>query len=185
MFLGGGMFYYTVGFVILFLITISFFLKLKLTQDKIIYCLFLIYILGAISKVYFPIPFEHGFLEIFKEMRPLDNNIDWINLIPFKGAFGRHIKHSFLNILLFVPLGTFTYYFSKKIKTTFIVVIISTFVIEISQLLANILYGFAYRIVDINDIIFNITGGIIGMIIMIVIFKVNLNLFGINFKNKD
>lgn len=171
MFIGGGLLYYTVGFVILFLITITLFLKLKSLIDRIVYCLLLIYILGAISKVYLPIPFQPMTLEIFKETAPLDNSMYWINLIPFKGAFGYQIKQSFLNILLFVPLGAFTYYFSKKIKTTLFVVIISTFMIEISQLLANILYGFVYRMVDINDIIFNTVGGIIGMVMMMVIFK--------------
>lgn len=174
MFNGGGLFYYTVyytvGFVILFLITISFFFKLKSMQDRIVYCLLLIYILGAISKVYFPIPFQASTLEMNRDFWPLSST-EWINVIPFKGIYGYQIKNSFLNVLLFVPLGVFAYYFSRKIRTTLIIVIISTFMIEISQGLADILYGFVYRIVDINDIIFNIVGGIIGMVMMMIIFK--------------
>ncbi|WP_399388617.1 VanZ family protein [Thermoanaerobacterium sp. CMT5567-10] len=57
---------------------------------------------------------------------------------------------------------------------------ITSFCIEITQLLVSLIYGFAYKICDINDFILNVFGALIGYIsfkILLPIFKKDNHLF--------
>lgn len=79
-----------------------------------------------------------------------------INLIPFNDGFSLSF---ILNILLFIPLGFLCPLISKnyqRIKSILLIVFILSFSIEISQLFT------LYRATDINDLITNIIGTIIG-----------------------
>ena len=88
------------------------------------------------------------------------------NLVPFKEIFRYEItSESFLkqvvgNILLFVPLGYFvTYYCNiKSIVGITIISLLSSTTIEIVQ-------RFIGRSVDIDDVILNVFGGIIGYLL--------------------
>lgn len=92
-----------------------------------------------------------------------ENEYVGMNLIPFKEIF-RYDYGSDLffrqvvgNILLFVPFGFFVSYYTriKKIGTMFLMSVISSLVIEVVQY-------FIGRSFDIDDIILNVTGAIIG-----------------------
>ena len=88
------------------------------------------------------------------------------NLVPFKEIFRYEItSEAFLkqvvgNILLFVPLGYFvTYYCNiKSIVGITIISLLSSTTIEIVQ-------RFIGRSVDIDDVILNVFGGIIGYLL--------------------
>lgn len=92
------------------------------------------------------------------------------NLIPFK-EICRYDIHSKLfiknivgNILLFIPLGTFITY-KLDIKHFYIIIITSLYFsvcIEIIQLLIG-------RVFDIDDILLNVFGGLIGYNIYIIL----------------
>lgn len=79
-----------------------------------------------------------------------------LNLIPFSDGFSLSF---ILNILLFMPLGFLCPFISKhyeNIKTTFWIGFGFSFFIEIAQLFT------LHRATDINDLLTNITGTIIG-----------------------
>lgn len=84
-----------------------------------------------------------------------------INLIPFRDClfqFGDYARQIILNILLFVPLGIFLPYFTKKnfIKTVTYCAVISLF-IETAQPWITL-----YRVCDITDLITNTLGAALG-----------------------
>lgn len=100
----------------------------------------------------------------------LDYNPD-INLRLFKEIFRYKIgSYLFLqnivgNILLFIPFGSyFKYEFKLKLIYTLIITIIFSISIELVQLLIG-------RIFDIDDILLNIIGSIIGYFIVKILYK--------------
>lgn len=97
-----------------------------------------------------------------------DINYGTNNFIPFKEMFRysvgslKFIKNIIGNILLFVPFGFFSSYYlkAKKISTPFILTLITSLTIEIVQYYIG-------RVFDIDDIILNVFGGIIGFLLYI------------------
>ena len=85
------------------------------------------------------------------------------NIIPFKEMFRypigsiAFIKNVLGNMIMFVPLGFFIPYISKKSKVIWIIII--TFIISLTIEFVQSRIG---RIFDIDDIILNIIGGVIG-----------------------
>lgn len=107
-------------------------------------------------------------LILFQLVTYSGNEYVGMNLIPFKeilrydfgsDAFFRQVIG---NILLFVPFGFFvTYYVNiKKISTMFLMTVGVSLVIEVVQY-------FIGRSFDIDDIILNVTGGILGFMIYV------------------
>lgn len=97
-----------------------------------------------------------------------DVNFGTNNFIPFKEIFRydlgtpKFIKNIIGNIIMFVPFGFFASYFlkSKKIGIPLILTIILTTTIETVQYYIG-------RVFDIDDIILNIVGGILGYLLFI------------------
>lgn len=100
-----------------------------------------------------------------------------LNVIPFNWIIKEDIANYFLveiipNIMLFIPFGFFlpsVYQNKRKFLNTISVILIVTFSIEFIQY-------FIGRIFDINDIITNLLGGIIGYLVFVLSNKI--------FKNK-
>ncbi len=99
-----------------------------------------------------------------------DVNYGGVNLTPFKEIFRytvgskKFFKNIVGNILLFVPYGYFAAYFPKNRKmatVTFLTLLVS-FSIEAIQYKIG-------RVFDIDDIILNTLGGIIGYLLFIVL----------------
>ena len=97
-----------------------------------------------------------------------DVNFGTNNFIPFKEIFRydlgtpKFIKNIIGNIIMFIPFGLFASYFlkSKKISIPLILTIILTTTIETVQYYIG-------RVFDIDDIILNIVGGILGYLLFI------------------
>ena len=97
-----------------------------------------------------------------------DVNFGTNNFIPFKEIFRydlgtpKVIKNIIGNIIMFIPFGFFASYFlkSKKISIPLILTIILTTTIETVQYYIG-------RVFDIDDIILNIVGGILGYLLFI------------------
>ena len=97
-----------------------------------------------------------------------DVNFGTNNFIPFKEIFRydlgtpKFIKNIIGNIIMFIPFGFFASYFlkSKKISIPLILTIILTTTIETVQYYIG-------RVLDIDDIILNIVGGILGYLLFI------------------
>lgn len=95
------------------------------------------------------------------------------NFIPFKEMlryeFGTKLffKNVVGNMIMFIPFGFFTSYFLKlkKIYSTFILTLLTSITIETTQLLIG-------RVFDIDDILLNILGGLIGYFIFKIIYKI-------------
>jgi len=122
--------------------------KIKL-YEELVHLSFMIYILSLFYLVTFQ-----------------DVNYGTSNFTPFKEMFRYEfgsqlfIKNVLGNILLFVPLGFYASYYmkAKKIYFPFIVFALSSITIEFTQLKIG-------RTFDIDDIILNVIGGIIGFIL--------------------
>lgn len=97
-----------------------------------------------------------------------DVNFGTNNFIPFKEIFRydlgtpKFIKNIIGNIIMFIPFGFFASYFlkSKNISIPLILTIILTTTIETVQYYIG-------RVFDIDDIILNIVGGILGYLFFI------------------
>lgn len=99
-----------------------------------------------------------------------DVNFGTNNFIPFKEIFRydfgtpKFIKNIVGNIIMFIPFGFFASYFlkSKKLALPLILTIILTCTIETVQYYIG-------RVFDIDDIILNVIGGIIGFLLYVVV----------------
>lgn len=91
-----------------------------------------------------------------------------MNLIPLITLTPQDKETSFLNILLLVPFG-FGLPFITNFRMKKIVVIGALFsiVIEFSQFITGFIAKITFRIADINDVIFNTVGVIIGYILFV------------------
>lgn len=98
-----------------------------------------------------------------------------MNFIPFKGA---ECKTSLLNILLTIPFG-FGYPFITKSswKKSLALGFSVGCAIELLQFTTAILVGFTFRCIDINDVIFNCTGLLVGYGISCLFFVIYKKLF--------
>jgi glycopeptide antibiotics resistance protein/uncharacterized RDD family membrane protein YckC len=78
--------------------------------------------------------------------------------------FSSGLYEPLLNILMFLPLGVFLrYYFGWSFKRTVLCAFLLSFFLEFTQYTAT--YGLApyrYRLADVNDLIDNTFGGIVG-----------------------
>lgn len=105
-------------------------------------------------------------LSLFYLVTFQDVNYGTSNFTPFKEMLRYDIGSSLFfknvlgNILLFIPLGFYAGYYtkSKNIIPMFIIVAISSTTIEFTQLNIG-------RTFDIDDIILNVTGGILGFLL--------------------
>lgn len=106
-----------------------------------------------------------------------DVNFGESNFIPFKEMFRYElfsrlfIKNVMGNVLLFIPFGFFTSYIlkRKRIYIPIILTIITSITIETTQLYIG-------RVFDIDDIILNVVGGIIGYLLYIFLDEIKIHL---------
>ena len=124
--------------------------KLSLYKD-LLYLVFIIYILCLFHVVTFQ-----------------DNNYGISNFVPFKEIFRydfgtpKFMKNIVGNIMLFIPYGFIASYLlkNKKFSTITILTIIVSLTIETVQYYIG-------RVFDIDDVILNLAGGIIGFLIYV------------------
>lgn len=102
-----------------------------------------------------------------------NNNFSSNNLIPFREMFRYDfgsrlfLKNVLGNIIMFLPYGFFTSYFlkEKRLLPIFVLTILTSLTIESTQLMIG-------RVFDIDDILLNILGGILGHFLYILILKI-------------
>ena len=102
-----------------------------------------------------------------------NNNISSNNLIPFREIFRYDLgsrlflKNVLGNIIMFLPYGFFTSYFlkEKKLLPILILTVVTSLTIECTQLMIG-------RVFDIDDILLNIMGGVLGHYLYILILKI-------------
>ena len=106
-----------------------------------------------------------------------DVNYGTNNFIPFKEIFRYNIgtdkftRNIFGNIIMFIPYGFFASYYlkNKKISIILVLSLIVSFTIEFVQLYIG-------RVFDIDDVILNTIGAIIGYLLYIILNKISFKL---------
>lgn len=154
----------------LIFIFVSIYMKVKKKKENI-YFIFLfimfVYILNVTKLTIFPIYVNC----------PFPNNLNQsMNFIPFKNIF---CKESILNVIMTIPFGFGIPFISKKytFKSISIIGLFFGICIEgIQYIEALIAKGFTMRYIDINDVIFNFLGTIIGFGLLKLISKFYLKL---------
>lgn len=126
-----------------------------------------VYFMGVIKITLFPI-------YLMKEWP--SNIYKSFNFIPFRG--GINIT-DLQNLIMTIPLGIGMPFITKinGLKNSFLLGMITGITIETLQYLESFLSkGFTTRIIDINDIIFNCLGTVLGFIILYGLSKIFLNM---------
>ena len=134
--------------------------KFILYQDLLLLC-FIIYVLCLFQVVTF------------------QDTVSWSsnNFVPFKEifrySFGSRlfVKNILGNVLLFLPFGFFISYYLKCEKgwIPLILTLIASCSIEVVQMVIG-------RVFDIDDILLNICGGMLGFLCYFVLFKIGKKL---------
>ena len=101
-----------------------------------------------------------------------------MNLIPLITLTLEDLKTSVLNILLLIPFG-FGLPFITNLRMKGLVVIGTLFsgIIEFLQLTTGLLANITFRIADINDVIFNTLGVVIGYILFVGFVRICRHVF--------
>lgn len=164
------------------IITVSTFVFLLLLFKKrisILKCIYLIcfsvYISVLIGITLFPFPIQKELINMMIE----DNFGSKNNFIPFyifTDIFGNDfmdyglsvfIRQIIGNILLFIPLGFILpiLFINMKMKKVLIIGLVVSIVFEITQGTASYFVGYTYRSMDVDDLIFNFIGTLLGFLI--------------------
>lgn len=128
-------------------------------------------------KELFKLSFIIYILCLFHAVTYQDVSFSNANFIPFKEItrydFGSSLFYRNIlgNLLLFIPFGIFSSHY-VKINKSYIVIILS-FIASLSIELTQLLIG---RVFDVDDIILNVMGGLIGYIIYKIFKKFENNL---------
>ncbi|UHA72893.1 VanZ family protein [Paenibacillus sp. 481] len=115
---------------------------------------------GAVFEQWVPFNFVNDFL---KETR-----VDWSNPASYVHLLKeRAFLQAFFNVALTIPLGIYMrYYFRRSFVQTVLVAFAVAIFFEVTQRTGLYgLYECPYRLLDVDDLILNTSGGIIGFII--------------------
>lgn len=132
---------------------------------------FWFYVTALVVLTFFPFPYQKFLIETMIEDHlglehdfiPFKGIIDGIHYGYFIGQFKQYV----LNILLFVPLGFALPVFLPNLKYKKVILIgcLVSLTIEILQAIAGIIVGYTYRAADIDNLMMNTLGTIIGLIV--------------------
>ncbi|MGC4378809.1 VanZ family protein [Fictibacillus sp. Mic-4] len=180
--------------MIVFAIPLLIILFINFKQKKaIIEQLFLIvlyiYIVAVLAITIFPIPFQKELLLFLKGgakgFQPSNNYIPFESIYNLtKKAPTVFFKQVFGNILLFAPLGFYLPLVCRKcskFKHVFFTGLFFSLSIEILQAAISFVIGFRYKVFDIDDIILNTIGTILGFILLLSIRPLLAKFFNVHF----
>lgn len=135
-------------------------------------CLY-IYSCGVIKYTLFPILISSQLLKDRAE----DISGSFFNLVPFHtineifitGVNIESVMQVIFNIVMYMPLGILLPLCFNKIswKTVFLIGLSTSICIELLQLIQNIIYQAPFKFTDVDDIILNVFGNVIGYFIFL------------------
>lgn len=152
-----------IGAIILVVIELIMVIKKVPLFRNALYAALIIYITLLCSVTLFPVIFQKEALEVCFDYEH--------NFVPFRSVAaaweegGREgFKNIFGNLLLVLPMGVLFPMLSgkKKFWSSFLAVFGLAVGIELAQYLIGLIIGYQYRMVDIDDVILNTVGGLIG-----------------------
>ncbi|GAF66668.1 hypothetical protein BTS2_3570 [Bacillus sp. TS-2] len=108
--------------------------------------------------------------------------IDWLRIYDYNGFdwfFWNSVKLSFYNLIMLAPLGVYLsiLFQHTKISKVFLIIFLTSLTIEIAQLILGY-FGFVLgRGTNVDDLILNTLGGVIGFILMQFLKRLYVNKF--------
>src|SRR5690349_542780 len=88
---------------------------------------------------------------------------DSLNIVPLVALTPADVTTSLLNILMFVPFGFgLPFITDLRMKGVVLAGALFSIAIELSQLVSGALARTTFRVADVNDVIFNTAGAVIG-----------------------
>lgn len=125
--------------------------------------LFMMYVLQVVSHTVFPLRFDNSYIDAHRSHTRF---LDGVNLLPFKDLSSTYLTsvQGWGNVVLGVPFGLlypFVFPISGWRRMALRGLLLGV-AIEFTQLFISLLYGFAYRVIDVNDIILNWAGAMTG-----------------------
>jgi len=161
-------------FIIIYFVLVSL-LKFKYKKSYtflLFFSIMYVYMCNVIKLTQFPIYVD----DLQREAFGGQNVWREMNLIPFKYTF---TKENVFNILMTVPFGFgLPFIIKSSFMKTLIVGAITGAILELGQLLSALYAGYTFRYVDINDVIYNLTGVLIGYLV----FKIFKKIFNASVK---
>jgi len=148
------------------------FFKGYITLLKYLYCvIFGIYITCLVDITLFPFPYQKYLIQVM-----IEDHLGYTNnFVPFEvfvdsiryGSFSIALKQVGGNIVLFMPLGFALPVLNPKIKKskTILVGFTVSLGIEIIQGTTGFFIGYNYRSCDIDDLLLNTFGTVLGVIV--------------------
>jgi len=126
---------------------------------------FAVYLLGVSHYTIFPLRLDSEYIEMLRRQTRF---LEGVNLIPLKGWSLKYLMgvQGWGNLVLGMPWG-FGYPFVMPIsgwrwRSVAQSGAIFAASIELTQLAISVVYGFAYRVIDINDFLLNLAGVMLG-----------------------
>ena len=162
----------TVLFFGLIWIGIVTFLRLK-KKKILVYLIFFTMFYAYLFKVLDYTLFQFQSLLLLKHFTPdliLNGQTAGknMNLIPLITLTPQDLKTSLLNILLLIPFGFGLPFITNfRMKKTVVIGALFSIIIEFLQLITGFMAKITFRIADINDVIFNTVGVVIGYILFV------------------
>jgi glycopeptide antibiotics resistance protein len=126
------------------------------------FSVFWVYALLVVKVTLFPIPVNSTTIEILREERPF---MSFVNLIPgnldYLGAV--QVRELLYNVLLALPFGFGLSFLTRLTwKKVLFAALAFGLVVEGMQLIISLVLGFPYRSIDINDLLLNAVGVVLG-----------------------
>lgn len=145
---------------------IAAFLRFKLRKTfacMFFFTIFFIYLAEVLKYTQFSI-------YLSEYMRAEIGQTVWrdMNFIPLVALKYRALNISLLNILLTVPFGFGLPFISNlRLRQVLFIGVLFSIMLELLQLVIALIVGFTFRVVDINDVIFNTIGVVVGYALFI------------------
>lgn len=162
--------------ILYMIITIAFhlFIRKFTLRSWFVMTIFALYIIIVLCIVFFPLPYQRELIQDSIRNHWSAPN----NYIPFKGwidafkdikriGFFSAFYQLIMNMALFFPFGFYIPILKNKVGIGRVIEIAFIFsgIIESIQVVINLFFGFNYRSFDVDDIICNVTGTILGYVI--------------------
>ena len=137
-----------------------------------------VYLAVLAGLVFFPLPLPSSHLsDLYAQLDPWP--VGWVNLMPFDTILpalqlGPDWPQFWIllgNVAAFVPPGVFIGFGwpeRRSWRRAFTICLAATVSIELVQLGVSLLLGYPYRVADIDDVIVNVFGGLLGFAAFVV-----------------
>ena len=161
-------FFYIISIPIYILLLVVVILQKVSIKKIIIRSLFYFYIISILAVTIFPIPIQ-GLKEIGLYGWGNNNFIPFVSILDISFndnlSITIKIKQIIGNIVLFIPMGFFIpliWKCKKYFRKALLIGILCSLSIELLQYIISLLLEFNYKVTDVDDILLNTLGFIIG-----------------------